>query len=127
MANETVSDMVPAIGSLRAAYRRGAAVSDCVSGAYDRIAAHRDNPIWITLVPRDAVLEQAKALERQSASERARPLWGIPFAVKDNIDVAGMPTTAGCPQYAFVAGENAPVVQRLLDAGAILILSLIHI
>ena len=121
MANETVSDVVPAIGSLRAAYRRGAAVSDCVSGAYDRIAAHRDNPIWITLVPRDAVLEQAKALERQSASERARPLWGIPFAVKDNIDVAGMPTTAGCPQYAFVAGENAPVVQRLLDAGAILI------
>ena len=121
MVNESLSDAAPSIGSLRAAYRRGASVLRCVSSAYDRIAAHRDNPIWITLVPRDQALERAQLLERQSASERSRPLWGIPFAVKDNIDVAGMQTTAGCPQYAYLARENAPVVQRLLDAGAILI------
>ena len=121
MADESAGDVVPSIGRLRAAYRRGASVIGCVASAYDRIAEHLDNPIWITPVPRDQALERAQALERQSASERTMPLWGIPFAVKDNIDVAGMPTTAGCPQYAYVARENAPVVQRLLDAGAILI------
>ena len=49
------------------------------------------------------------------------PLYGIPFGVKDSIDVAGWPTTLACPGYAYVAEQTAPVVQRLLDAGAILI------
>jgi allophanate hydrolase len=49
------------------------------------------------------------------------PLWGVPFAVKDNIDVAGVPTTAGCPAFAYTPQISAPVVERLFDAGAILI------
>ena len=49
------------------------------------------------------------------------PLYGIPFAVKDNIDVSGLPTTAACPAFAYFPGANATVVQRLLDAGAMLI------
>ena len=50
-----------------------------------------------------------------------KPLWGAPFAVKDNIDIAGMPTTAACPAYAFVPNQDAFVVQKLRDAGAIVI------
>lgn len=44
-------------------------------------------------------------------------MWGVPFAVKDNIDVAGVPTTAACPAYAYTPAESAPVVDELLKAG----------
>ena len=47
------------------------------------------------------------------------PLWGIPFAIKDNIDLAGVPTTAGCAEYAYTPDESAAVVERLIAAGAI--------
>jgi allophanate hydrolase len=49
------------------------------------------------------------------------PLFGVPFAVKDNIDVAGMPTTAACPAFAYTPAATAPVVARLLEAGAVLL------
>ncbi|MET0417924.1 MAG: allophanate hydrolase [Actinoplanes sp.] len=58
---------------------------------------------------------------RAAAVDPAAPLAGVPFAVKDNIDVAGLPTTAGCPDFAYRPQRNAPVVQKLLDAGAIAI------
>src|SRR5262249_11098209 len=58
--------------------------------------------------------------KRHDAGENL-PLYGAPFAIKDNIDCAGQPTTAGCPAYSYVANRSAPVVQRLLDAGAIAI------
>ncbi len=81
--------------------------------------AHADPAIWITRLPDDAVLARARAL--QAEGPRGRPLWGVPFAVKDNIDVAGLPTTAACPGYATTPAETAPAVQRMLDAGAILL------
>ncbi len=81
--------------------------------------AHADPALWITRLPDDAVLARAAALEAEGAQGRA--LWGVPFAVKDNIDVAGLPTTAACPGYAYTPAESAPAVQRLLEAGAVLI------
>ena len=75
---------------------------------------------WIYRLADDAVLAQAQRLE---ALPRARtlPLYGVPFAVKDNIDVAGLPTTAACPAFKYTADATATAVKRLLEAGAILI------
>jgi allophanate hydrolase len=81
--------------------------------------AHNDPAIWITRLPDSAVLAQAEALEAEGP--RGRPLWGVPFAVKDNIDVAGLRTTAACPEFAYVAQHHAACVQRVLDAGALLL------
>jgi len=81
--------------------------------------AYADPALWITRMPDAAVLERARVLTGEGP--RDRPLWGVPFAVKDNLDVAGLPTTAGCPGYAYVPTETAPAVQRLLDAGAVLL------
>ena len=82
-------------------------------------AAHDDPAIWITRVAPDAVLARAAALEAEGA--KGRPLWGVPFAVKDNIDVAGLTTTAGCPGYSYTPDAHAPAVQALVDAGAVLL------
>jgi allophanate hydrolase len=81
--------------------------------------AHEDPAIWITRLPDEVVLAQARKL--QDAGPSGRPLWGVPFAVKDNIDVVGLPTTAACPGFAYIANATAPAVQRLLDAGAVLL------
>ncbi len=81
--------------------------------------AHSDPALWITRLDDAAVLARARALQQEGP--RGRPLWGVPFVVKDNIDVAGLPTTAACPGYAYDAAESAPAVQRMLDAGAILL------
>jgi len=81
--------------------------------------AHDDPAIWITRVSDEDVLSRARAL--QAEGPQGRPLWGVPFAVKDSIDVAGLPTTAGCPGYRRVVEGTAPAVQRLLDAGAVLV------
>lgn len=79
--------------------------------------AHADPALWIHRVPDADLLARAAAMEHEG--QQGRALWGMPVAVKDNIDVAGMPTTAGCPDYAYVPEASAPAVQRLLDAGAI--------
>ncbi len=64
---------------------------------------------------------RSRARELEAEGPRGRKFWGVPFAVKDNIDVAGMPTTAACPGFAYTATTTAPAVQRLLDEGALLI------
>lgn len=81
--------------------------------------AHADPAVWITRLPDAEILARARALQAQGSQGRA--LWGVPFAVKDNIDVAGLPTTAACPGYASVPQTDAPAVRRLLDAGAVLV------
>ncbi len=90
-----------------------------VDGVLARIAARGDDRVWIHLAPRAALEARTAELERRGPGEL--PLWGIPFAVKDNIDVAGQPTTAACPEYAYSPAGSSPVVQALLDAGAIAI------
>lgn len=83
---------------------------------------HRDNPIWTDIVLPTAIRERARQLtDLPGEARRSLPLYGIPFAVKDNMDIAGMRTSAGCPQFSYVPGRTATVVQRLLDAGAMLV------
>ncbi len=83
-----------------------------IDEVYDRLEASPLHPVWISLVPREQALQQAQT---------PGPLQGIPFAVKDNTDVAGLPTTAACPAFSYVPKKTAFAVQRLLDAGAVLI------
>ena len=105
---------------LAEAYSGGANPSDVLAETVD--ALEDDDPVWITRVPKREVVAWARTLDRCTRAEReAMPLFGVPFAVKDNIDVAGMPTTAGCPAFAYVPERSATVVERLESAGAILI------
>jgi allophanate hydrolase len=106
------------IDALRRAYRaRRYTPVDVVLHVMERIESEPSGNVWISLVPREVILRYAEALEGRSLEEL--PLYGVPFAVKDNIDLAGVPTTAGCPAFSFVPDRSAPVVQRLIDAGAI--------
>jgi len=73
--------------------------------------------IWITVLSRKKLLEFIEKLPDQKTDQY--PLYGIPFAIKDNIDLVGVPTTAGCEKYAYYPEKTAYVVQRLIDAGAI--------
>jgi len=109
------------IGSLEKAYR-DETLTPCavVEAIYDEIARMGERPVWISVVPREESMARAQALQNDPAPQ-ALPLYGIPFAVKDNFDVAGMATTAACPEFSRTAAETATVVQRLLTAGAILI------
>jgi allophanate hydrolase len=86
-----------------------------------RIEAHGDKAVWIHRPSRESVMAALVAAEKRAAGGVAQPLLGVPFAVKDNIDVAGMPTTAACPAFAYTPTKSATVVQKLLDAGAILV------
>jgi allophanate hydrolase len=104
------------IGALHAAYGSGLSPEAVIDEALRRLAAADDEGIFLHLRPRDALLAEARAL---GAFNPARPLWGIPFAVKDNIDVAGCPTTAACPAFAYHPETDAFVVAALRRAGAI--------
>ncbi len=88
--------------------------------AYERMDAESRQPIWISRVSREKALAHATSLE-QHPEAASKPLYGLTFAVKDNIDVAGMPTTAACPKFAYTPERNAVVVDELLAAGAILV------
>ena len=107
------------IATLLAGYRDGStSPSRVAQELIDRLAKPQEQQLWIARVSDEALRAAAAALDEADPS---LPLYGIPFAVKDNIDVAGMPTTAGCPGFSYAATRTATVVQRLLDAGAMLI------
>jgi allophanate hydrolase len=106
------------LASLAGRYRTGALTpSRLVDEILSRIEARGDDHVWIHRLSRDDLVAHARRLEKADAA--SKPLYGVPFAIKDNIDLAGHPTTAGCPDFAYVARDSAPVVQRLVDAGAI--------
>jgi allophanate hydrolase len=110
---DTVLDIV-------AAHRAGTATpSETVARTYARIRAHADPAIFITL--RDEAEAQAEARALETAGKTDLPLYGVPFAVKDNIDVASLPTTAACPAFAFKPAHDATAVAKLRAAGAIVI------
>lgn len=106
------------IADLRARYEAGDTPAQVAAELLDALDGADAQPIWITRVAEADVLAAAEAL---AELDPGLPLYGIPFAVKDNIDVAGLPTTAGCPGFAYTPTETASVVKRLLEAGALLV------
>jgi allophanate hydrolase len=105
------------VRGLADSYRQGILKPETViAGIFEVInASGLLGPVWISLADEDEAIRRARSWDPD------QPLAGVPFAVKDNMDVEGMPTTAGCPSFAYLAKETAATVQRLLDAGAILI------
>lgn len=98
------------------AYASGLRPTDLIAETYRRIAALDDPGIFLHLVPQTEAQAMAETL---GSHDPDRPLWGVPFVVKDNIDVSGCPTTAACPASAYTPVADAPVVARLREAGAI--------
>jgi len=111
------------IPTLSACYAQKATTPpEVIETIYGRIEANDKDSVWISHVPKATALARARFLESIRQSERKDfPLFGLPFNVKDNIDVAGMPTTAGCPDFAYTPSASSPVVEKLEAAGAILI------
>ncbi|MFK7746101.1 MAG: allophanate hydrolase [Roseobacter sp.] len=106
------------LSALQSAYDGDVTPSDVVQEVYRRIAAVDDPALFLHVLDRADVLAAAANLPERSAET---PLWGVPFVVKDNIDVAGVPTTAACPSYAYTPDTDAFVVAELRRAGALLI------
>ncbi|NSY19906.1 allophanate hydrolase [Neorhizobium sp. AL 9.2.2] len=106
------------IVSLSNFYRNGGTVTEIVERVFARIAEVDDPGIFIHLGDKLEILAEA---EKLGAFDPAKLLFGIPFAVKDNIDVAGMPTTAACPDYAYTPEKDATIVRLLKEAGALVI------
>ena len=107
----------PTIANLRRLYADAAIEPRALLKRLSRAAERcEDRAAWIHRLDPSTV---ERLLAQAEADPVARPLKGIPFAIKDNIDLAGVPTTAGCPAYAYVPKRSATVVQRLLAAGAV--------
>jgi allophanate hydrolase len=108
------------VHALRNAYRSGTLdVRRTIEEVLKRLQQAGDDRVWISRCPDEALRAQADALDLRRGEIEKLPLYGVPFAVKDNIDVAGMVTTAACPGFAYEAKDSAVVVQRLVAAGAI--------
>ena len=106
------------IEGLLADYRAGRRkVREVIAEALAAARRPDSRNVWITVLD-DAEIEPYLA-RLEGLDPATLPLYGVPFAIKDNIDLAGVPTTAGCPDYAYVPERSAFVVQRLIDAGAV--------
>ena len=106
------------INALREAYQQGRfSPTDIIDEVQRRIDDMPEHNAWIRRLSRAEIEPYLERLEGKSPESMS--LYGIPFAIKDNIDLAGVPTTAACPEYAYEPGASAFVVQCLLDAGAI--------
>jgi allophanate hydrolase len=86
--------------------------SAVIEKIYERMNLRGEDAVWISKLPKEAVVEA-------STKTPGKPLSGVPFAIKDNIDLAGIPTTAACPDFTYTPDFSAFVVQRLIDAGAV--------
>jgi allophanate hydrolase len=105
------------IAAILKSHRAGTATpAETVARAFARIRAHDDPAVFITLRPEAEAVAEARAL-----TDPSLPLYGVPVAIKDNIDVAGLPTTAACPAFAYQPNRDAAAVERLRRAGAIVV------
>ncbi len=111
--------MTDTIATLLAAHAAGSPLTATIAETYDRIERHGDSALFISIRPKAEAL--AIAERQQAAGPEMKPLYGVPFVVKDNIDVAGLPTTAACPAFAYRPERSAFVVDRLERAGAIVV------
>jgi allophanate hydrolase len=116
MTRFSIAAILADIASGRRTAEAVAAESLAAISSYDAVQAHA----WIERPSPESVLAQARAVDARLAAGEHLPLAGVPFAVKDNIDVAGLPTTAGCPAYAYRPDVSATLVEKLLAAGAVL-------
>jgi allophanate hydrolase len=108
------------VAEILSAYRGGAThPEEIIARSYARIRAHGDPAVFITLREEADLLTEARAFAR--SADKTLPLFGIPVAVKDNIDVAGLPTTAACPAYSYRPSRDATCVARLRAAGALIL------
>lgn len=118
-----MTDLAPlSVGTIAAAVQAGSRPATAViADVIDRLAYYdRIQPAtWISRFDADALRAAAAAVDRRVAAGEVLPLAGVPFAVKDNIDVAGLDTTAACPAFAYAPARSATVVERLVAAGAI--------
>ncbi len=112
--------MSETIGDIVAAHRSGAASPEqTIRRSFERIRAHGDPAVFISLREEEDAVAEARAL--MAAGPEGKPLYGVPIAVKDNIDVAGLPTTAACPAFSYHPAADATAVTRARLAGAIVI------
>ena len=110
------------IASLTAGYASGALTPEQVlDDVFARIAARGERPVWISLASREQIAARLADIRQRRDAGELLPLFGIPFAVKDNIDVAGLDTTAACPEFAYRPERSAAVIERLEAAGAIVV------
>ncbi|MEM5475722.1 allophanate hydrolase [Pacificibacter sp. AS14] len=108
--------------ALRTAYADGRVTPvDVVKFVLSRLGDDDQDNVWISTVDPEMALAAAEALMLRIGDLDALPLFGLPFSVKDNIDVSGVPTTAGCPAFQYKAKTSAFVVDEALKAGAIYI------
>jgi allophanate hydrolase len=108
------------VAAIVAAHRAGTlSPAQTVARTYRRIRDHNDPAIFISLRDEKDVIAEAEALTKKDAAALA--LYGVPFAVKDNIDALGLPTTAACPAFSYTPAHDATAVAKLRAAGAILI------
>ncbi|HEY5752283.1 MAG TPA: allophanate hydrolase [Chthoniobacterales bacterium] len=113
-----MTDLSFSLFALRNAYLDGEVTVDAVIAEALRRAANEKYPsVWIRLLTPDELEPYVAALRAQDP--RHLPLYGIPFAIKDNIDLAGIPTTVACPEFAYTPSASATVVERLIAAGAV--------
>ncbi len=112
--------MTETVAAIVAAHRAGKlSPAETIARSYQRIRAHNDPAIFISLRDEKDALAEAESLSAKDAAEL--PLFGVPVAVKDNIDVLGLPTTAACPAFSYSPAHDATAVARLRAAGAIMI------
>lgn len=105
------------VSTLLQRYARGELTPSQVVQAIHAHIINDEDHVWIHKLPLDSLLRYAREVEAKEMA--SLPLYGIPFAIKDNIDLAGIPTTAACPEFSYLPEHSATVVQKLINAGAI--------
>ena len=106
------------IKDLRTKYLKGeTTIKEVVSSIFEKIEQTKDYNIWIYTLTEEEISGYIKNLEDKRIEDL--PLYGIPFAIKDNIDLINIPTTAACPEFSYIPKKSAFVVKKLIEAGAI--------